>query len=66
MAISDFAKVSSNFHFIDKDLSLLTLTYLLVGKALDMFLVCKSKFKHSELNSQLIFGDKLMLIGKFI
>ena len=66
MAISDFAKVSSNFHFIDKDLSLLTLTYLLVGKALDVFLVCKSKFKRSELNSQSIFGDKLMLIGKFI
>ena len=47
LAISDFGKVSSNFHFIDEDLSLFTLTYLLGGKALNVFLVGKSKFKSS-------------------
>ena len=52
LGISDFGKVSSNFHFIDEDLSLFTLTYLLVGKALNVFLVGKSKFKSSQLDSQ--------------
>ena len=47
LAISDFGKVSSNFHFIDEDLSLFTLTYLLGGKALNVFWVGKSKFKSS-------------------
>ena len=30
---------------VKEDISLFTLTYLLVGKAFNMFLVCKSKFK---------------------
>ena len=48
LAISDFGKVSSNFHFIDEDLSLFTLTYLLGGgEALNVFWVGKSKFKSS-------------------
>ena len=61
-----FRQVSSNFHFIEEDLSLFTLTYLYEGKALNVFLVCESKFESSELDSQLRLGDKLMLIGKFI
>ena len=36
-----------NFHFTDEDLSLFTLTYLLGGKALNVFWVGKSKFKSS-------------------
>ena len=52
LAISDCGKKSSNCHFIYEDLSMVTLTYLLVGKALNMFLVCKSKFKSSELDCQ--------------
>ena len=46
----------SNFHFIEEDLSLFTLTYLLGGRGggeLNLFLVCKSKFKSLELESQL-------------
>ena len=39
------------------------LTYLLVGKALNVLLLCKSKFKSSELNCQRRLVDKLMLIG---
>ena len=35
------------FSFYREDLSLFTLTYLLVGKALNVFLVGKSKFKSS-------------------
>ena len=52
LAISDFGKKSSHFLFIDEDISEVTLTYLLVGKALNMCLVCKSKFKSSELDCQ--------------
>ena len=37
------------------------LTYLLVGEALNMFLVCKSKFKFQNCQRRLV--DKLMLIG---
>ena len=53
---------------MEEDLSLFTLTnmYLLVGKASNMFLVCRSKFKNSELDSQLRFREKLMLTGKLI
>ena len=38
LAISDFGKISAYFHFIDDDLPLFTLTYLLgVGGALNVF-----------------------------
>ena len=43
---------------------MVTLTYLLVGKALNVFLVSKSKFKSSELKCQRRLGDKL--IGNFL
>ena len=39
---------------------MVTLTYLLVGKGLNMFLVCKSKLKSSELDCQWRLGDKFI------